>query len=64
MAKAVREAFGKGMLATSLRNLASESSSAKDLSFPVKSVVVTPKTDFVGLARANPWLETEVRGWK
>ena len=60
MAKAIREAFGKHILASYLKRLATESGSSKDLTFPVRSVTVTPKTDFMELARSNPWLESEV----
>lgn len=62
MAKAVREAFGKKLLAQYLQGLRSDESALdKDVSFPVKTATVTAKTDYAVLAKENPWLETEVR---
>ena len=61
MAKAVREAFGKNLLARYLQGKGSDSSElCKDLSFPVKTATVTSRTDYGVLAKENPWLETEV----
>lgn len=61
MAKAIREAYGKGVLSGYLWALISEDASGgKELSFPVQTATVTPKTDFGQLAKENPWLETKV----
>ena len=61
MAKAIREAFGKGTLVKYLHVLTSENGCGKDLSFPVQTATVTEQTDFDKLAQENPWLETQVR---
>ena len=61
MAKAVREASGKVILAKTLEKLSRENGVGNDLRFPVKSVTATPKTDFFQLANENPWLKSEVR---
>jgi len=60
MAKAIREASGKAILAKTLEKLSGENGVGNDLHFPVKSVTVTPKTDFFQLAVENPWLKNEV----
>lgn len=60
MAKGVREANGKDILARYLQTLTSEDAAFKELSFPVQTATVTPKTDYGQLAKDNPWLETEV----
>ena len=62
MAKAIREACGKAIVAKSLKSLLAENAgSSKGITFPVRSVTVTASTDFAELARNNPWLESEVR---
>ncbi len=60
MAKAIREAFGKGVLSRQLQALTSENGVGKGLTFPVQNATVTPETDFGQLAKDNPWLATEV----
>lgn len=61
MAKAIREASGKAILAQTLEKLSREDDVDKELRFPVKSVTATTKTDFFHLANENPWLRNEVR---
>ena len=61
MAKAIREASGKEILAKYLKTLSSDGGSSKGLTFPVRSATVTPETDLAQLARNTPWLESEVR---
>lgn len=63
MAKAVREADGKAILAnyfSVLRADSSEGAVGKTLQFPLKSATVRPDTDFSKLVKEQPWLETEV----
>ena len=61
MAKAIREADGKGLLARQLQILASENGVGESLQLlPFKSATVHPKTDFDALVQDNPWLSTEV----
>lgn len=63
MAKAIREADGKEILAKhfSLLRADSESSVGKSLQFPLKSATVRPDTDFSKLVKEQPWLKTEVK---
>ena len=61
MAKAIREADGKALLAKHLQVLASENGAGEGLVLPFKSATVQPKTDFEALVKNNPWLENEVR---
>ena len=62
MAKAVREAYGKGLLARHLQAIASSKDGAsRELAFPAQTATVTAETDFKQLAKEKPWLETEVR---
>ena len=62
MAKAIREADGKAILAKyfSVLRADSESGVGKTLQFPLKSATVRPDTDFSKLVKEHPWLETEV----
>ena len=62
MAKAIREAYGKGILSRYLQVLtsSSENGPSKALAFPVQTATVTPSTEFRQLAKEHPWLETEV----
>ena len=64
MAKAVREADGKAILASHfdvLRADAENGTVGKTLQFPLKSATVRPDTDFSKLVKEHPWLETEVK---
>ena len=64
MAKAIREAEGKAILAkyfNVLRADADECAVGKTLQFPLKSATVRTDTDFSKLVKEHPWLETEVR---
>ena len=64
MAKAIREAYGKNLLARYLEELSSASDSSsgpvKEVCFPVRTATVTARTDYALLAKDNPWLEAEV----
>ena len=60
MAKAVREADGKALLAKHLQLLASENGVGEGLVLPFKSATVQPNTDFKTLVESNPWLKNEV----
>ena len=63
MAKAVREADGKAILANYfnvLRADAENGTIGKTLQFPLKSATVRPDTDFSKLVKEHPWLKTEV----
>ena len=63
MAKAIREADGKAILAKyfSVLRAESESDVGKTLQFPMNSATVRPDTDFSKLVKEHPWLETEVK---
>ena len=63
MAKAIREADGKAVLAKYFDVLRadSESNVGKSLQFPIMSATVRPDTDFSKLVKEHPWLETQVR---
>ena len=63
MAKAVREADGKAILARYFDVLRAETENGaigKALQFPLKSATVRPDTDFSKLVKEQPWLKTEV----
>ena len=63
MAKAIREADGKKLLARYLDVLRSEDGNdlGTSLVVPVKCATVLPATDLATLVKDYPWLETEVR---
>ena len=64
MAKAVREADGKAILASYFNVLRAEAENGtvgKTLQFPLKSATVRPDTDFSKLVKEHPWLEMEVK---
>jgi hypothetical protein len=64
MAKAVREADGKAILASYFNVLRAEAENGavgKTLQFPLKSATVRHDTDFSKLVKEHPWLETEVK---
>ena len=60
MAKAIREADGKTLLAQYFEVLRTQYGLGRDVRLPVKSATVTPDTDFAKLVKGHPWLETEV----
>lgn len=61
MAKAIREASGKRILAGYLDKLTSENGIGQELSFPTKTATFTSRTNFKHLAAEIPWLETKVK---
>jgi len=64
MAKAVREAEGKAILAKKFQALQQQSSEngrgRPNLCLPVRTATVTAKTDYTKLAKEHPWLEKQV----
>lgn len=59
-AKAIREAQGKSLLSRYLNVLKTKNGVGNSLSFPVKSVTITPKTQLSKISEENVWLEKEV----
>ena len=60
MAKAIREADGKALLANHLQLLASENGVGEGLVLPFKCATVQSSTDYETLVENNPWLKNEV----
>jgi len=60
MAKAIREADGKGLLFKYFRTLLESEGLGRDLVLSCKTATVTADTDFSKLVTEYPWLGTEV----